>query len=212
MKNMLKPKKDPSLTNAKQREDAVGRISNLERAYAKMVESIDASFKEVATDLQDSNKSVDGMDCLFRALMEVLGKDVEAKIIERVKENRIAELEVQSAKAAESVKVFLAEGKLVEAGVVKNDTDILVVTQKDQDGNLRYPVRNHLALVQFTAGVKELLTDKNVGDVVTLPEGGTVEILECYNVVAQDENTTQEVPAAEEQLPDTTFAVNPENE
>jgi DNA repair exonuclease SbcCD ATPase subunit len=207
MKNVLKSKKDPSLTNAKQRQDAVGRISNLERAYTKMVESIDASFKEVATDLQDSNKSIDGMDRLLRALMEVLGKDVETKIIERVKENRIAELEAQSAKAAESVKVFLAEGKLLAATVVKNDTDILVVTQKDQDGNLRYPVRNHLALVQFTAGVKELLTDKNVGEVVTLPEGGTVEILECYNVVAQDEK--QEAPTAET-LPDTTFAVNPE--
>ena len=204
MSNILKSlNKDPSLTNHKQRENALERISNLEKFSAKVVESVDGSFKTVAKDLQDCNSNIEGLDRLIRAIIEVSGPEFNTKVTEQIKATRIAELEAQSASSAASVKMYVAEGKLKVADTVLNDTDILIVTQKDGNGDLKYPVRNHLALVQFIPAVKELLMNKKVGETVSLPDGGTVEILEVYEVVPQDES-------AGDKLPDTTFAVNPE--
>lgn len=205
MTNVLKAlNKDSGLSNHKKREDALERISNLEKFSAKIVESVDNSFKTVAKDIQDCTSNIEGLDRLIRAIIEVSGPDFQTKVTEQIKTTRIAELEAQSASSAASVKMYVAEGKLKVAEEVLNDTDILVVTQKDENGELKYPVRNHLALVQFVPAVKELLTNKKVGETVSLPTGGTVEILEVYAVVPQDEESG-------EKLPDTAFAVNPED-
>ena len=181
------------------------RVFTLESVYTKLIQTVENSFGEVAKDLKESSENIIGMDRILRAMMECSVEGFSEKVTAKVKQNRINDLEAQAEQSSAKVKMLLAEGKLAVTDTIVDDQNIVVVTQRDENGDLKYPIRNHLALVQFVPAVKELLVGKKAGETVTIPTG-TIEVLEVYKMVPQEEQKKEQ-----ETLPDATFAVNPEN-
>jgi hypothetical protein len=168
------------LTNESKRREAFERLTLLEGAYAKLISAVNESFQKVARDAVNTNQDVLTLDRFLGSLMEVLGSDINDKVRELVKSKRIAELEAEAETQTQQVKVLVAEGKLKAMDTVSDENSFMVVTQRDETGNPKHPVRQHASLEQFEPAVKELLVGKKVGETLTLPTGGTVEILECY--------------------------------
>lgn len=193
-------KKTDGLGNNAKREDALNRIGNLEKAFQQLVPALEKSFKKAQEDNNEMSGAIDNLDRVLTALIEVVGKRLggsdEPSLLDQVKEvvknNRIKEIESEAAQSDANLKVAVAEGKLIAAEAVKNENDILVTTQTNDKGEVLHPTRAFLTLGQFNPGVKELLVDKKCGDVITLPTGGSVTILEIYNIVNQAETAKTE--------------------
>lgn len=187
-------KKSDGLSNNTKRENALKRIENLEQAFQQLVSALKGSFEKVQSDSNEMSSAVTNLDRVLTATISVIGgklncnKDELLELVkEEVKVNRIAKIEAESQQSDANLKVALAEGKLIAADTIKNDDDIIVSTQVNEKGEVLHPIRAFLALSQFNPGVKELLAGKKVGEEVTIPTGGSVKVLEVYNIVKQED-------------------------
>jgi hypothetical protein len=190
------------MTNEKQRQTAMEGIAALQQAYVKLVPILDESFKKISTDMSAANESIESLNRVLGALLEVLGEETQKKVVEVVKQRRIKELEDASTKQFEQIQVMVAEGRLTKTDTITTNDDIVVVSQRDEKGEIKYPTRTHAILKQFETTVAELLLNKKVGETLTLPAGDTVEVLDCYKVVSAPveekkiEETVIETPTA----------------
>jgi hypothetical protein len=185
-------KKTDGLGNNAKRNEALTRIANLEGAIQQLVPALDRSFTNAAKEANELSKNITALDQVVNALIEVLQKQTDVSCLmhhvkEQVKTNKIAQLEAESEAYVANLKVALAEGKVIPTETAKNDDDILVISQVNDKGETLHPSKAFITLAQFNPGVKELVTDKKAGEVVTLPTGGSITILEIYSVVPQKE-------------------------
>jgi hypothetical protein len=197
-------KKTDGLGNNAKREEALVRLGRLEEAFKELMPALKKAFSQVQKDSSDAGTAIQNLDLVVASLISVVGnklpgltKDGLLELVkEDVKTTQIAQIEAESEQSAATLKVAIAEGKLTPADTVVNETDIIVNSQINDKGEVMHPLKSYLTLGQFNPGVKELLKDKKVGDVVTLPTGGSVTVLEIYNVVEPKETSeTTATPA-----------------
>lgn len=173
------------LTNNKKREDALFRIYNLEQGFAKLVESVNESFKQIATDNTSINNHIKDFDLVIQSMMEVLDgseKKFSPAVAEVLKRLKIAELEAKSEKQLAELKVMETEGKIIKTDAVTSDNDFVVTSTKGEDGSQRYPSKSVGIVGMFIPSVKELLIGKKVNETIAIPTGGTLEVLEIYKL------------------------------
>jgi hypothetical protein len=192
-------KNTDGLGNNKKREDAFTRIAQLEQSYLNLLKGLHASFARTKDDYNTASESINGLDRVVKACIEVVGQKLNNnqlfdEVVEQAKKNHIAMLEASSVQSAAQIEIAKTEGKVVDAVELQNDTDILVCTQKDVDGNVMYPTNTYATLNQLDADVQALLKGKTTGDVITLPKGGTLSVNKVYALVPQD-NTSFVSPA-----------------
>lgn len=187
-------KKDPSISNNKQRQNIEQRVYSLEQSFVQLVPAINQSLGQVDGQLKQLNNNLNNLDRILAAVLDVLGKETTEKVMESVKNRRVQELEDESKAQGERIAVMLAEGKLEKTDKLDSDSNIIVITERDDKGEAKHPIKTYGILSMFDGAVKELLTGKNVCETLTLPTGGTVEILECYKVVEKKEETPVEQP------------------
>lgn len=199
-------KKTTGLTNEGKRLDALTRINNLETAFIQLSQALNNSFSQIKQDLTELDDKLSKYDMFVMGMVEVLDKELLRvcnkaslpavalldTITAKVKENRIKQLEAEVEQQDAQLKIEVAEGRLKVAEAVVNDTDLVVSSQTNKDGQTLSPSKTFLVLEQFKPGVKELLVGKKAGESVTLPEGGTVNVIAVYNVVPQQDSTTSE--------------------
>lgn len=173
------------MTNAKERFDITQRVSNLEQMSAKMVESVNNSFQQLAQDNVSVANHLHDFDMVLQAMMEVLDgteKKFSGSVAEVVKRLKIAELETKAEKEIAELKVMEAEGKIVKADTITCDNDFVVTTTKDDKGQQLYPSKSPMIVGRFIPAIKELIITKKVGETITLPNGNVLEILEVYKL------------------------------
>lgn len=173
------------LTNYKKRVEIEERVFNLEQMSAKVVESVNNSFQQLAKDNTETAKTIHDFDLVMQAMMEVLGgKDdtFAVKVKEVLTKLKINELEAKAEKQMAELKVMETEGKIVKTEQVTSDNDFVVTSTKGDDGKLRYPTKSVGIVGMFIPAVKELLINKKAGETLTLPTGGTLEVLEVYKL------------------------------
>lgn len=181
-------KEKQGLTNEQKREDAFSRIGNLEQGFAGLVESVNNSFKQIAQDNTTINSTIHDFDLVMQAMMEVLEgteylKGFSTKVKEALQKLKIAELEAKSEKQLAELKIMATEGKILKVLSIDSANDFVITSQKGEDGNQKYPIKAVGIVGMFVPAVKELLIGKKPGETLTLPGGGTLEILEVYRMV-----------------------------
>jgi hypothetical protein len=184
------------LTNAKARNDAVDRIGQLEQMMAKVVESVNNSFQQIAKDNASIMDTIHNFDLVMQAMMEVLDgsavldgteKKFSNSVSDALKRLKIAELEGKAEKQLAELKIMETENKIVKTDTITSDNDFVITTTKDEKGQQRYPTKSVGIVGMFVPAVKELLINKKAGETLTLPTGGTLEVLEVYTIVPPSE-------------------------
>jgi hypothetical protein len=174
------------MTNSKKREEAIDRIGNLEQGLAKLVETINNSFKQITQDNTNISSSIHDFYLVMQAMMEVLG-GTDTKFAFSVREAlqrlKIAELEGKAEKQLAELKIMETEGKVIKVLSIDSDNDFVISSQKGEDGSQKYPTKAVGIVGMFIPAVKELLMGKKPSETLTLPTGGTLEILEVYRLV-----------------------------
>ena len=181
----VKQEKD-GLTNEKKRLDAFGRIGNLEAGFAELVKSMNNSFKQIAQDNTANNSTIQEFDSLLQAMIEVLDvteKKFSPALRESLTRIKKEKLEAQAEKKLAELKIMETEGKIAKVDTIESENDFVITTQKGEDGSQRYPTKAVGIVGMFIPAVKELLIGKKAGEVLTLPNNGTLEILEIYKLV-----------------------------
>lgn len=195
-------KKTDGLSNNTVRLNAVQRLNNLEAAFTQLAGALQNSFKQIQDDAKERADNLERYDQFIMALVEELSektgnKDLLKDTTERLKANRIKALEEQVVANEAAIQVAVAEKNLYAQDQESELTSLIVSTQTDKDGNILHPSKTFLKPEQFVPAVQELLKEKKVGDVITLPEGGTLTILGIYRDPNQEELETTETKVAE---------------
>jgi len=190
------------LSNNKARLNAVQRLNNLETAFTQLAGALQNSFKQIQDDSKQLSENLEQYDQFLMAMVETLSKKMDYKELladttEQLKNNRIKALEEQVAANDAAIQVAVAEHKLYAENQESELTSLIVSTQTDKDGNVLHPSKTFLTPGQFTPAVQELLKGKKVGDVIGLPEGGTLTILGLYRNPEGNEATIDEQVKAE---------------
>jgi hypothetical protein len=196
------------MTNAKQRFDITQRVGNLEQGFAKLVESVNNSFQQLAQDSTGFNNRIHSFDLFVQAMMEVLDKggfvtkedegkypdgpkafsSMTAEVFKRL---RIAELEAESEKQLAKLKVMEGEGQITKADTIISENDFIVTSTKDSNGQYKSPTKSVGIVNLYVPAVKELLVNKKVGETLTLPDGNILEILEVYSIGQKSEESQE---------------------
>lgn len=177
---------DGGLTNEGKRLDAFKRIGNLEGGFAELVKSMNNSFKQIAQDNTAANSTIQEFDSLLQAMIEVLDgteKKFSPALRETLTRIKKEKLEAQAEKKLAELKIMETEGKIAKAEVVESDNDFVIASQKGADGTQKYPTKAVGIVGMFIPAVKELILGKKVGESLTLPDGGTLEVVEVYKLV-----------------------------
>lgn len=177
---------DGGLTNEGKRLDAFKRIGNLEGGFAELVKSMNNSFKQIAQDNTAANSTIQEFDSLLQAMIEVLDgteKKFSPALRETLTRIKKEKLEAQAEKKLAELKIMETEGKIAKAEVVESDNDFVITSQKGADGTQKYPTKAVGIVGMFIPAVKELILGKKVGESLTLPDGGTLEVVEVYKLV-----------------------------
>ena len=163
-------KRISGLTNAKKTLTALQRLDGMETSFSKLIQALGKN------EIEANNRFINierGLD----AIAEIIGREA---VENKAKELHTKQLEDEATKTSEAIQAAVKAGTVEVVDTIKNDETFVVVQQKSPDGTVRVPSKIQIPLNGFIPEVKALLQDKKVGDSVTLPNGDTVFILECY--------------------------------
>jgi hypothetical protein len=164
--------------NSKARADISTRVEHLEQAteqlykgFQKFVDSVNSRFEDIGRSLN--------------AIATLVGRDSVSKTMT---EQHIEELEKESAALESNIKAALTEGRLKAVDTAEAEEYIVVISQRDADGNSKHPLKVHVPLGGYTEEAKKLLLGKKVGDIVTLEsDKSTIEVLAVYRPLTEEE-------------------------
>jgi hypothetical protein len=158
------------LTNARERQSALQRLDSLEASFAKLIQVLG---KEQTT----TNSKFENIERGLNAIAELVGRKA---VEDKASEMHIAELEAKVANVEEALKASLTAGAIIPTDTVAGEHVFVVTQQKTENGDVLHPSKIQLELDGYVPEIRALLNDKKVGDVIELPSGGSLTILEVY--------------------------------
>jgi hypothetical protein len=158
------------LTNARERQSALQRLDSLEASFTKLIQVLG---KEQTT----TNSKFENIERGLNAIAELIGRKA---VEDKASEMHIAELEAKVANVEEALKASLTAGAIIPTDTVAGEHVFVVTQQKTENGDVLHPSKIQLELDGYVPEIRALLNDKKVGDVIELPSGGSLTILEVY--------------------------------
>jgi len=163
-------KNQNGLTNAAERLSALQRLDALEASFNKLI-------RVLGNDQTTTAQKLDSLALGVNAIAELVGRKA---VEDKASEMHVAELEAKVANVDEAIKASLTAGAIVPTDTVAGEHLFVVTQQKNDKGETLHPSKIQLELEGYTPEIQALLADKKVGQVITLPTGGSLTVLEIY--------------------------------
>jgi len=163
-------KNQNGLTNAAERLSALQRLDALEASFNKLI-------RVLGNDQTTTAQKLDSLARGVNAIAELVGRKA---VEDKASEMHVAELEAKVANVDEAIKASLTAGAIVPTDTVAGEHLFVVTQQKNDKGETLHPSKIQLELEGYTPEIQALLADKKVGQVITLPTGGSLTVLEIY--------------------------------
>lgn len=163
-------KNQNGLTNAAERLSALQRLDALEASFNKLI-------RVLGNDQTTTAQKLDSLARGVNAIAELVGRKA---VEDKASEMHVAELEAKVANVDEAIKASLTAGAIVPTDTVAGEHVFVVTQQKNDKGETLHPSKIQLELEGYTPEIQALLADKKVGQVITLPTGGSLTVLEIY--------------------------------
>lgn len=163
-------KNQNGLTNAAERLSALQRLDALEASFNKLI-------RVLGNDQTTTAQKLDSLALGVNAIAELVGRKA---VEDKASEMHVAELEAKVANVDEAIKASLTAGAIVPTDTVAGEHVFVVTQQKNDKGETLHPSKIQLELEGYTPEIQALLADKKVGQVITLPTGGSLTVLEIY--------------------------------
>lgn len=151
---------------AKRANNAMERLAELEAKLGRM-ESL----------LKLSSEKADAAVVLCDAISDIVGSDAVAA---KVQENQLRRAQVVAEEQAKSVTMAI-ENKIIVPAEVVADESLVVLVEKDKEGNVVPPGRLQLWFRDLTEDFKAKFLGAKVGDVVEGLLERTATVAEVYN-------------------------------
>lgn len=178
-------KKQNGITNHKQRATALERLELLEAQMQVLAKNLQGIFNNLTEEHTNTNR-------VLAAATEIIGRQA---VQDKAKEMRITELETQADQNDKNMEESVKMGTVKPIDeVIDSETVVVVVQEKDKEGNTKYPTRSYSNLAAFEDKIKASLIGKKPGDVLTVEDsdGVTLTLLKVYDVVPPPPPTQQE--------------------
>jgi hypothetical protein len=171
---------------ALKKASAVERLEALENNVGRLTEAFEALVKAINENFAADRKVRESVVKTVNAITSILGED---KVSLRLQERDVADLEQRASDAEVGLESLVQEGRVVES-LTFGDQTVIVKCRQLKDGVVMPPRHLILPPTSLTEEVQKLLPGTSAGDILTLSDGSTVEIIALYEAV--------EVPAAAE--------------
>lgn len=161
------------------------RVESLEQNMARFLFAVNQQNQQIATDMNNAKEQLE-------ALIELNGVEEVQRIIN---EKRVEKARVQAAQEKASLDEGIADGYVLTSEKIE-EKSLIVGRYVGKDGTVVEPGRAQLVMPGIAPQYREKLLGQTVGFKLTdLPDGGSFEVLEIYNV---DEAKANEVIQAKQ--------------
>jgi hypothetical protein len=151
---------------------ATQRLEALEKEVPKIVAGVNNGFTNLEARVNEIQEYVN-------ALAQLVG---EAEVSAKIRENQIARAEAAANAQKEGLEKAITDGRVVTADTT-GEKSVIVCKETDKDGNLIPPGRVQMEFRQIIPTFKEKFLGTKVGAKVATPNGGSLEIVEIYDLV-----------------------------
>jgi hypothetical protein len=158
------------LTNENKRKDAFAQIDDL----GQKLNAVSAFVLQMKKEFNDK---ADAIARAVSAITTLVGQD---KVNEEITRQEIERLESEAAQYQKTLDASIQAGALAVAESATDEGCVVVTSEKDAEGATKHPSKLFVALRDYQPEVKELLQGKKAGDIIALPQGGTLEVLGVY--------------------------------
>jgi hypothetical protein len=174
-------------SHRKQVKSALERIDVLEETLPQVVAGVNQA-------LNQQGQRMEQLASILEAVVELLGTStVDAKIKEISDKKTLQNLE----RAKKALEDALAKGEVVKTDKI-SEKSLVVGREVDKDGNPVFPGRVQLAYHSIKTEFQEKLKGNGVGFVVETANGSKFEVLEVYDVVEKQTETSAPTPVLAE--------------
>jgi len=174
----------------KKTSNALERLDQLEKTIPQIVAAVNQSVGQIQGQLSSAVEVLD-------AVVQTLGSDTIEKLI---LDSRKKKAEEQSDKEKQALAELVTQGAIVPANVV-TEKSIIVGVETDKDGVVRVPGRAQVAFQRVDPQFQQGLLGQAVGFKLTLPNGGTFEVTELYEVAPPKASDAAEAAAPVADVP-----------
>lgn len=159
------------------KKTVIDRVEELEKSFPSLVQAVNEQFMTRLTPIVQT----------INALTDMVGREaVAAKVVEM----RQLQQTEDSNKEKAQVEKMVEEGKLVKAEKISKDS-LVVGKETNLNGEVVHPGRFQVGYAQVAPAFQEKLLGNGVGTKFDVPNVGTFEVTEVYDVVQVPETNKE---------------------